>query len=458
MRIEWDEGVTLKPFRPLYESEHDIHILWGGRDSGKTYNLPHKLVNKCIKATDFKCILFRSVYKDIKDSQYTRIKQTIIDFGLEDYFTFVKHPLEIHCKINGNSFIARSEDEPERLKSIEGATDLWAEEATQIKEATFDTLFPTLRSNVVQPQAWLTFNPEVDADGKNWIVERFLVDKVDDIYETQVITSTQRVNDQDVTLSVLSIHTTADDNKYVTPKRLAFLDSLRDYDPNKYKVWRLGQLGKKVTGMEYYHKFKYEKHVKDVPYLEGFPLHVTFDFNYLPYMTANVAQVREKDGIELRFIKSYTMRPPVNTIEDTCEAILDEWKHLFKYGLFIYGDTSGKNSQPVRKRRNYYEIIKENMDGYVNDLNIRLLRSNPAHEQRINKINRIFYDHSKLKIVFDEKQCKDLILDLENVKMDANGKKLKEKEKGKSWEKYGHHSDSFDYLLFWFLKFQWSWI
>lgn len=64
-------------------------------------------------------------------------------------------------------------------------------------------------------------------------------------------------------------------------------------------------------------------------------------------------------------------------------------------------------------------------------------------------MNNIFDDKYDVRILIDRK-CKNLIRDMEFVKEDETGHKLKEKTKdpntGQSYEKYGHTSDALDYL------------
>jgi len=64
-------------------------------------------------------------------------------------------------------------------------------------------------------------------------------------------------------------------------------------------------------------------------------------------------------------------------------------------------------------------------------------------------MNNIFDEKYNVRIVVD-KRCRNLIRDLEFVKEDATGHKLKEKVKdkntGQTYEKYGHTSDALDYL------------
>ena len=76
--------------------------------------------------------------------------------------------------------------------------------------------------------------------------------------------------------------------------------------------------------------------------------------------------------------------------------------------------------------------------------------SNPSVTKRRDFINRIFNGNYPIDITIDPK-CKYLIADLERVKEDIDGTKLKkkvlDKVTGQSYELYGHLSDCFDYQI-----------
>ncbi len=116
IQIDIDPNLFLDCYKPLLKSDADIHFLWGGRDSGKSYFIAQKLIVDCLKNRYFRCIMVKKTYESIKDSQFQTIKDLVYKWKLEDLFTFNKSPLEITC-VNGNTFIARGCDMPERLKS-----------------------------------------------------------------------------------------------------------------------------------------------------------------------------------------------------------------------------------------------------------------------------------------------------------------------------------------------------
>jgi hypothetical protein len=80
----------------------------------------------------------------------------------------------------------------------------------------------------------------------------------------------------------------------------------------------------------------------------------------------------------------------------------------------------------------------------------RVTRRNPALVKRRDFANKMFAEGYDIRLIFDP-SCKRLITDFEFVKEAPDGGKLKEMTKdsntGESYQKLGHHSDCWDYLI-----------
>lgn len=98
----------------------------------------------------------------ISDSVYTLLKDKIDYFGLSDRFKVYADAIE--HRYNGSLFrfygMARNIDE---IKSFEGATVCWIEEAHNLTEEMFNTIRPTVMRNE-GAEMWFTFNPKYATD------------------------------------------------------------------------------------------------------------------------------------------------------------------------------------------------------------------------------------------------------------------------------------------------------
>lgn len=216
-------------------------------------------------------------------------------------------------------------------------------------------------------------------------------------------------------------------------------------------------------GVEYYANYSRSRNVAPCVYRPSFPIHITLDFNVNPYMTLVVCQiVPNGNRWTLQILYEYCLDSPENSIAGVCRAFRDDWEHFCNYGLFYYGDATGKNSLPIEDVKNYYEDVKKQLHGLLNTRSERLLRQNPRHKSlskgsmgRRDFMNAMLAGSYGIDIIIDPK-CKKTIADFEFVKEDANGAKLKKKEliNGISCERYGHTSDAIDGLC----CYQWgSW-
>lgn len=216
-------------------------IMYGGRDSAKSYSAAQMIVYRMLHEENCHVVLLRKIYADIKESQFRTILDVIEDWGLEAYFRATKSPLEIVC-VNGNRLMARGLDKPEKLKSIKDPTIIWIEEADEITlEAFIKTDLSIRGPEGCLEQMIMTFNPENES---GWIPLRFFPPKAqyeeldgDFIY----VDSTQD--------NTLIIHTTYKDNAYCPERREEILESLQLQDTHFHRIYALGLWGNALKGL-----------------------------------------------------------------------------------------------------------------------------------------------------------------------------------------------------------------
>lgn len=109
-----------------------------------------------------KVLCVRMYQNRIADSVYTLLKNKIEQFGLDKNFKIWSDTIE--NKVTGSIFrfygCARNVEE---IKSTEGVTIMWMEEAHNLTEQMFLTLRPTILRNK-GAEMWFTFNPQLYTD------------------------------------------------------------------------------------------------------------------------------------------------------------------------------------------------------------------------------------------------------------------------------------------------------
>lgn len=147
--------------KKLLTSKKRFLVLWGGRGSGKSYDVSDILIIKSLTENSIIILCVKQTQTSIKDSVYGLLKQRIYDHNLESYFEFTD--AEIRNKITGSKFIFKGLQAPENtLKSLSNIKYCWIEEGQTALEETWRILTPSIRAE--GSQIFVTFNPRYEDD------------------------------------------------------------------------------------------------------------------------------------------------------------------------------------------------------------------------------------------------------------------------------------------------------
>jgi len=331
-------------YLPLLTDKNRYLLLYGGRDSAKSYFAAQKVIIDTMSKSYSRFILVRKIYADIRDSQFQTIKDIIADYGLQDYFHFTVNPLKIVFKPNGNMILARGLDKEYKTKSIKDPTGVWYEEMNEISFDDFLKTTTSLRGGVIQEIA--TFNPEKESD---WINSYFFPPKQNYESEDGKFYYVPSIR-SDTTI----LHTTYRDNKYCTQQSVELLESFKEADENYYKIYSLGLWGGELKGLIY----------KNWEIIEKVPEEVQFvaygmDFGFSNHPTAVVKVYVEEKIIyieEVIYEKGLTNYKIGNKLKDVKiendEIIADSAEpksieELYQMGINIHPAFKGSDSVRV---------------------------------------------------------------------------------------------------------------
>lgn len=234
-----DKRLFNKVYIPLLRDTNRYLLLYGGRDSAKSYFAAQKVLIDTMRKPYSRYILLRKIYADIKDSQFQTIKDIIGNYGLIDYFTITENPLKITFKPNGNYILARGLDKDYKMKSIKDPTGIWYEEMNEIAFTDFLKSTSSLRGGVIQEIA--TFNPEME---DSWITNYFFPPKESYEREDGNFLKVDSIR-KDTTI----LHTTYKDNQFVTEQSIELLESFKKVDYHYYRIYTLGLWGGALEGL-----------------------------------------------------------------------------------------------------------------------------------------------------------------------------------------------------------------
>jgi len=328
-------------YSPYYKDQSRILVMHGGAGSGKSVFISSKILRRACEETPHKILIIRKVASTLKNSVYDEISKRIDEFGIGNHV----HPNKTDKTFtldNGNVILCKGLDEPEKIKSIEGITSVWIEEATELNEEDFDQLILRVRgekSNYIQ--FILSFNP---IDENHWIKKRLI--------DTKVATV---------------LHTTYKDNLFLDDDYIDDLNALEHTNSLFYQVYCLGEWGVVDTSNKFLYSFDQSKHVSKCAFDEDLAVKLSFDFNLEPF-AVSVYQTPDDDTINV----IDKIRLNNSDIYQVCDHIKAKYPNHF---FVVTGDASGKNrTGTTRGKTSYWYIIREELQ--LKDIQIRLRSMN----------------------------------------------------------------------------------
>lgn len=413
----------LKVYKDAFLSKQRYIVIKGGSGSGKSVFIAQKIISRIVSEENLNILVVRKVASTVKNSVYQLLKDIIRNEGLADFFIFNKSDYSFIYTPNGNRIITTGTDDVNKLKSITGIGSVWLEEATEFFEDDLTQIILRVRGKSENvKQFYITFNPVSEL--------HFLKKKFFDVIDPDIYTLT----------------TTYKDNPFLDDDYIKYLtDTLRS-NPNMFKIYSEGIWGQISTGGELVKAFNYTKHVfENVLYNPELALHISYDFNVLPGVSIIISQITNK---EINVIDEIQLTHPHNNTRCASVEFLKRYLNHTS-GLFIYGDSSGKNeSSRSEAGFNEYTIIMKELNKFKPSL--RLLTKNPSVVMGNNFLNDILLQNSEDIIIRINTKCKKFIDDLLYGKEAADGGKLIEyakTESGAKYEKYFHMYDAFKYFL-----------
>lgn len=366
---------------------------------------------------------------------------------------------------NGALIFLASLENYEQIDGVELAWAILDETKDTREEAVKEVIVARLRQKAmyITPEGEITtqetehgFNPLyifTSPAKVQWLNEWFNLDKHYDEISSKIFSETDYFRlETDRQLVVIS--STFHNKKNLPANYIeGLIDDYKSRDPHLIDMNIYGSPIAK-SGGEYYHQFNRLVHVKETKYKPQLALHITFDFNVKPYITAQIWQIEHISGrYKVRGIKEYAFESPKNNSEALSAAILHDWYESKKHdgSAFIYGDASGSHRSTISANfKHNYHVIEFYLKPMLHDTSFRVMKKNPAHSRRKDFANNIFYGKYPIDIEIDPSMVKT-IADFDFVKEGPDGGKKKDVHFNKLTndyeEKYGHMSDAFDYFV-----------
>ncbi len=133
--------------------------LHGGRGGAKSRSIARALVIQSAAGHE-RVLCGREVQKSIRDSVKRLLDDEIVRLGLSSLFASTE--LEIRGPNDSLFLFAGIKGNATAIKSIEGITKFWGEEAQTFSQSSIDTIVPTIRAK--GSELWWSWNPYLPTD------------------------------------------------------------------------------------------------------------------------------------------------------------------------------------------------------------------------------------------------------------------------------------------------------
>lgn len=233
----------------LFDWHYKTYLLFGGYGSSKSYHIALKIVLKCLQEKR-KVLVVREVYETIRESCFDLFEEILNDMELlaEDGRKANKRkvisktsPMQFIFP-NGSRIIFKGMDNPKKLKSINDVSIIWIEEASEVKYDGYKELLGRLRHKDLSMHMILSWNP---VDEQNWTFKHFFINRE----SKRMILNPEKLYKKRILVKngTYYHHSLPDDNLFLPKSYLKQLEELAEYDPDLYRVARLGRYGANGT-------------------------------------------------------------------------------------------------------------------------------------------------------------------------------------------------------------------
>lgn len=227
----------------IWDWDYRTYLLVGGYGSSKSYHIALKIILKCLQEKR-KVLVVREVFDTIRDSCYDLLVEILEELDLigtgSNKVRCTTSPMTIKFP-NGSKIIFKGMDKPTKLKSINGVSIVWLEECSEIKYAGYKELLGRLRHPTLSLHFILSTNP---VGTENWVYQHFFKRVDEDGNEHVTLDDNLLYQRRTIVKNgVYYHHSVADDNLFLPQSYIETLDQMREYDPDLYRVARLGRFG-----------------------------------------------------------------------------------------------------------------------------------------------------------------------------------------------------------------------
>lgn len=211
-------------FFPLlldYSKRWEVYM--GSAGSAKSYFITQKLIVRACNEP-IKILVCRRTATTIRNTCFSLFKDILAKWKLTPYVKIRETDFNIKFP-NGSEIIFIGLDEETKLLSLNNISTVFIEEAFEVPRSIVEQLNLRMRGNAANQQIIMAFNP---ISAHHWLHDFCEINPPE---------------------SFRYIHSTYKDNPFLSEEYIASLDELEKRNPQKYRVYGLGQWGIDADGL-----------------------------------------------------------------------------------------------------------------------------------------------------------------------------------------------------------------
>ncbi|MEO1522886.1 MAG: PBSX family phage terminase large subunit, partial [Cyanobacteria bacterium J06633_2] len=135
---------------------------FGGRGGGKSHHFAEMVVEACVNDPDLKVVCIREVQETLEHSAKALIEEKIDSLGYGSLFRIMDREIRRKGGKGVIIFKGMQKYNATNIKSLEGFSIAWVEEAQDFSATSLRLLRPTIRTE--DSELWFSWNPDSESD------------------------------------------------------------------------------------------------------------------------------------------------------------------------------------------------------------------------------------------------------------------------------------------------------
>lgn len=218
------KGLFVPKFYPLlFDYSHRWEFYCGSAGSGKSYSIAQKIIIRCCREP-IRVLVCRRYATTLRNSCFTLFKEILAKWKITKYVKIKETDMSITFP-NGSQIIMVGLDTEEKLLSLTNISTVWVEEAYEVEKEKIEQLNLRMRGAADNQQIILSWNP---ISKNSWL------------YDFTV---------ENPPASSIFHHSTYKDNPFLNAEYIEALDEMEHRNPQKYRVYGLGEWGIDAEGL-----------------------------------------------------------------------------------------------------------------------------------------------------------------------------------------------------------------